>query len=164
MTGFFRPRSSNKYLGMRGVRGLYNGIVPPHVCPETGENVSYYTCASECTKWGIHTEGDVHRCKYEYEELKSSGFYARTEDEWLEHLQVAEPDTYRRLIEEKREKERVIAEMEAERSDAMGQAKDEEQEKQEDTENDDENEQEELHDEDDEDEGDEEEDEDNDWW
>lgn len=139
MTHFFRPRSSNKYIRMRGVQGRYTGPVPDHICPETGEEVSYYHCASECPKYGIHVKGDLPRCKYEYEELKSSGFYARTEEEWLDHLQEADPETWQRLIEEKRNNERVLAEMEAERSSVVAETEHDEEEQAAKTSKDDEN-------------------------
>jgi hypothetical protein len=60
----------------------------------------------------VHTEGDLPRCKYEYDELVESGYYARG-DEWLEHLHRADPETWCRLIEEKRIQEEVSREIES---------------------------------------------------
>jgi hypothetical protein len=106
------------YRGSRP-RG-YRGPVPQHICPDTGEEVSYFMCASRCPKYAVHTEGDPPRCVYEYEELKSSGFYARTEEEWLDHLHDAEPETWQRLVEEKKSRERVSEEIEAGRMGIVG--------------------------------------------
>ena len=92
------------------------GVPKPHHCPETGEEVTYYHCASECSKHDVHVEGDIPRCKYEHDELQASGYYAKTEDEWLEALSEIDPQTYQRLTEEKRNRERVLEEMKAERS------------------------------------------------
>jgi len=108
-------------FGSNSFRPFYRprGVPKPHHCPETGEVVSYYHCASECSKHGVHVEGDLPRCKYEHEDLQASGFYAKTEDEWLDVLSETDPETYQRLIEEKRNRERVLEEMEAERSGVM---------------------------------------------
>lgn len=89
------------------MRGFSRGPAPPHICPENGEEVSYYTCASRCPKHGVHAEGDLPRCVHEYEKLKSEGFYARTQEEWLEHLHDADPEEWQRLVEEEKERERV---------------------------------------------------------
>jgi len=110
MTGFYRPRSSNRYLRMwRGYqRG--GGLV---YCPDKGEHVLYSDC-QKCPKFGVWEKGDLQRCRHEYEELKSKGFYAKDQDEWLEYLRDLDPKTYQRLIEEERERERVLAETETE--------------------------------------------------
>jgi len=106
MTGFYKPRSSNKYLRMwRGYqRG--GGLV---YCPDKGDYVLFSDC-QKCPKFGVWEKGDMQRCKHEYEELKSKGFYAKDQDEWLEYLRGLDPKTYQRLIEEERERERVLLE------------------------------------------------------
>ena len=105
-----------KFSG-RGFRAPYGsrGVPTVHYCPETGEEVFYHDCA-RCEKFGVYEEGDISRCVHEHEDLKKMGFYAKTEDEWLECLRDTDYETYCRLLEEKRERERVLAEMEGERS------------------------------------------------
>ncbi len=105
-----------KFYG-RGFRPTYRGGGAPkrNYCPDTGEEVFYHDCV-KCKKFGVHEEGDIERCAYEHAELKKNGFYAKTEDEWLECLRDTDYETYCRLIEEKRTRERVLAEMEAEKS------------------------------------------------
>jgi hypothetical protein len=127
MSDFYRPRRSNKYIRRRGPGG-YDGPVPPHTCPETGQEVTYYYCASECPKYGVHIDGDVPRCRHEFEKLRSEGYYAKG-DEWLEYLEDLDPQTWQRLIEEKRNRERVLEEMENERQGDMNQSEETEKEK-----------------------------------
>ena len=101
----------------RGFRSPYGGRGVPkaHFCPETGEEVFYHDCA-QCKKFGVYEEGDLSRCVHEHAELKKNGFYAKTEDEWLECLRDTDYGTYCRLLEERRERERALAEIEAEKS------------------------------------------------
>jgi len=113
MKPFFKLKPLNTSR-INSRRPFFKGPVPRQYCPETGEEVFYEGCALNCPKYGVHAEGDLPRCQYEYEELKDSGFYARTDEEWLDHLQHADPETWQRLIEEKRNNERVRTVMEAE--------------------------------------------------
>jgi hypothetical protein len=110
MTRFFRPRRSNKYLRMSGGG---RPAVPLVYCPEMGEEVPYTHCF-ECPHFRVFAEGDIERCRYEYEELKQRGYYAKDQDEWLEYLHDLDPETWQELIEQKENMERVRAEMEAE--------------------------------------------------
>ena len=166
MTGFYRPRSSNRYLRMwRGYqRG--GGLV---YCPDKGDYVLFSDC-QKCPKFGVWEKGDLQRCKHEYEELKSKGFYAKDQDEWLEYLRDLDPKTYQRLIEEERERERVLAETETEnvteKQEENGEEGETESTKEQEKPPDEDNEDEE-HEEDDNDEDEEEEDDDDesdDWW
>jgi len=84
-------------------------------CPERNEKVLYSECL-ECPNFKVWEEGDIERCKYEYEELKRIGHYSDGEEQWLRHLKESDPETYRRLMEEKENQKRVRAEMEAERA------------------------------------------------
>ncbi|RKY12743.1 MAG: hypothetical protein DRP65_00035 [Planctomycetota bacterium] len=125
MPGFYRPRSSNKYMKMSGRRGHSGGVPGRNYCPETGEEVLYSVCA-QCSKYGVWEEGDLQRCRYEHDELKKAGFYSNNQDKWLEYLHDLDPKTWQELIEEKRNTERVLAEMEAEKSGAVAETEQEE--------------------------------------
>jgi len=85
-----------------------------HFCPDTQEEVPVSQCV-ECPKWGVHEEGDVARCFYEYQDLKRAGFYVRSQEGWLDVLEGVDPETHRRLVQEKRDRERVLEEMEEEK-------------------------------------------------
>jgi hypothetical protein len=84
-------------------------------CPASGDEVTCYDCA-RCEQFRVWKEGDVPLCRYEFEELMDSGFYSESEEEWLEHLKKADPDVYRELVEDKRNRERVLGEMENEKT------------------------------------------------
>lgn len=81
-------------------------------CEELGREVSYEQCL-ECPNFGEWEDGDMKRCKYEYESLKSQGYYARTEGDWLGYMEKLDPENWKRLAEEKRNRKRVQAEMDA---------------------------------------------------
>lgn len=117
------------------------GMQTTHRCPETGEEVTYLTC-EKCQQYGVWAEGDLHRCRHEFEELEEAGFYAKTQEEWEAHIETLDPGTYQRLIEEKRDRERALEELEDERTDAPVAKKqtEEDQEKQDETDKEDEHE------------------------
>ena len=108
-------RFSNKRNGWNTNRAWrkdarYGGVVD---CPQAGEAVLRVDCLG-CSSYGVWHTGDNERCKYEYEDMKNRGLFAKDQDEWLEHLHNADPDTWRDLIEEKRNNERVRSEIEME--------------------------------------------------
>jgi hypothetical protein len=88
-------------------------------CPERDDSVLRVDCLA-CPRYGVWHEGDMKRCKHEYEERKSNGLYAESEEEWLDHLQQADPETWQEVIEEKRNHERVREEIEREKPANLG--------------------------------------------
>ena len=71
------------------------------VCPDSGEEVSYLVCA-RCRLFVRPMDGSGLRlCWYDEQERRTSGFYARTQDEWEGFLRELDPETYRRLQDER---------------------------------------------------------------
>lgn len=95
-------------------RPTYGGGGRFYDCPETSGKVTWYDCL-ECPLCKEWEPGDLKKCKYEYEELKSRGFYAKSQEEWEEFLLKNDPELGQEVIEERRTRERVAAEVEAER-------------------------------------------------
>ena len=125
MRKFFRPRFSGPYRSF-GIRRPRMGATV--YCPERDEDVTYYQCI-ECPQFGVWEDGDLERCKFEAEDLRSKGYYAKDQDEWFEYLHDLDPKTWQQLIEEKRNRERVLEEMEAERQGNVNQSGETENEK-----------------------------------
>jgi len=98
----FRPRS-------RGFRPY----VPQVDCPERGIKVWFDECV-RCEKFALwHEKDEIRRCWHEFKALEARGYYDGT---WDEHPENFDPDTFAQLQEEKRNRERVLAEMEAEKA------------------------------------------------
>jgi len=97
----FRPRGFGRY-------------VPQVDCPERGAKVWFDECV-RCDKFALwHKNDGIRRCWHEFKALEARGFY--DEEKWLSFLEKADPETFAELQEEKRNRERVLREMEAEKA------------------------------------------------
>ncbi len=76
-------------------------------CPESGKKVTFARCLS-CDNFQVWHEKDeaesIKRCKYEFEDLKSRGYYDGT---WNDHPENFDPETWDRLQPERENNERV---------------------------------------------------------
>jgi hypothetical protein len=115
MKGFFTGRPWFRMPDFRGWGTRYRGMQGTRYCPDAGEQVLYSDCLG-CPKYGVWEEWDLERCRYEYQERKEKGLYAKSQEEWEEYLHDLDPETWREAIEERRTRERVLAEMEAEKA------------------------------------------------
>jgi len=98
----FRPRGFGRY-------------VPQVDCPERGAKVWFDECV-RCERFQVwhSADGDFKRCFYEFKDLEARGFY--DEEKWLSYLEKADPETFAEIQEERRNRERVWREMEAEQA------------------------------------------------
>jgi hypothetical protein len=98
----FRPRS----------RGLAR-YVPQVDCPERGEKVWFDACV-RCEKFAVwHSKDEISRCWHDFKALEERGYYDGT---WDSHPENFDPETFVQLQDEKRNRERVLREMEAEKA------------------------------------------------
>jgi len=93
----------------------FGRYVPQVDCPERGAKVWFDECV-RCERFQVwhSADGDFKRCFYEFKDLEARGFY--DEEKWLSYLEKADPETFAEIQEEKRNRERVLAEMEAEKA------------------------------------------------
>jgi hypothetical protein len=100
----FRPRS----------RGFHR-YVPQVDCPERDAKVWFDECV-RCRQFQVwhSADGDFKRCFYEFKDLEARGHY--DEEKWLSYLEKTDPETFAEIQEERRNRERVWREMEAEKA------------------------------------------------
>jgi len=100
-------------------RPRFEGRLPsPQVfCPEAGREIAFAFC-QECPEFRVWDaqDGDFRRCRHEYLSLEAKGYYDGT---WDDHPENFDPETFERLQEEKRTRERVLREMEAEKNELV---------------------------------------------
>jgi len=86
---------------------------PPVFCPAQRKEIAFAFCL-ECPEFRVWSaqDGDFRRCRHEFLSLAARGFYDGT---WDDHPENFDAETFEQLQEEKRIRERVLAEMEAER-------------------------------------------------
>lgn len=86
-------------FGIGPRRSRFTGYDKPVECPESGGTVEFCECLG-CEQYQVWRKGDAPRCRHEFEELKSEGYYKPGQEGWMEYLKNAAPDTYERLKEE----------------------------------------------------------------
>lgn len=116
------------YGGTGFLHKKYTGTSRPSIvcdpgmvdCPERKEKVHSRDCV-ECEKFQVWHEKDedFKRCFHEFKDLESRGHYDGT---WNDHPENFDPETFRRIQEEKRLNEEVNREMELERQELRSQA------------------------------------------
>lgn len=91
----------------------FRPYVPQVDCPERGAKVWFDECV-RCEKFALwHSKDEIQRCWHEFKALEARGYYDGT---WQDHPENYDPETFAQLREEKRNRERVLREMEAERA------------------------------------------------
>lgn len=120
MRDFFRPGRWYRYPEFRGSRP-YRRVDSVIWCPEKGEEILQSTCV-DCPKYGVWEKGDCALCWYEYKQLKAQGHYAKDQEEWLGYLHELDHELWSRLVEEERNRKRVVEKMEAESAELKSQA------------------------------------------
>ncbi len=95
----------------------YSGLTvvgPPVLCPEQDREVPYIDCL-KCERFAVWHPKDegFRRCWYKFKDLESRGYF---DDTWDDHPENFDPETFARLQEEKRHREEVWREMEAEQA------------------------------------------------
>ena len=124
MRGFYR-------YGMRPPRFGFTGYDRVVECPESGCTVECSDCHG-CENYGVWRKGDAAMCWHEYRELKSQGYYVPGQQGWMGYLRNADPETWKRLVEEEKNNERVRQELKQESAELRSRSaiEDDEQEEQ----------------------------------
>ena len=89
-------------------------VGPPVLCQEQGREVPYIDCL-KCERFAVwHAKDEsFRRCWHKFKDLESRGYY---DDTWDDHPENFDPETFARLQEEKRHREDVLREMEADKA------------------------------------------------
>lgn len=106
---FHNPRSLRLPGDLKGPCHKWDDDADQVYCPELNEEIPWTRCLS-CENYQVWNQKDgVRICRYEYEDLKSRGYYDGT---WDEHPENFDPEEWERLQEERENAERVRRELE----------------------------------------------------